>query len=483
MKSKTVITVLIGSFTFSSSAQSPLYGHSYFSDAGIYAVVMNPACGSNTPDKLSINLAGTGLLFSSNTFKTNLSFSLLEIATAKPLRKGESEFSSPYFNLTDKNVKHPSVYLNAEVLLPSFKVNINPKLSVFGLLRERVVGNLTNMSGDVFQMWSANSFNIENGISATFRMKAMAFQQAGIGFSSTLIQKHEHLIKFGATLNFDKGIGLYLISLDQFDFKYDKKNLSLNSEYKESMMDQNYYSKNANTMSYFSKNPMGKGVHTDWGVVYEFRPYGLRNTYNRYNPKGKNSNFISTRTIRYLFKVSASVRDLGTIKFSNGIKNKTYSVHTTMPFDSFQNNTSPGYVYGLIDRISNRDSSSGINIKLPAVANISFDYHFKPQWFLNLSYIQNIRFKETLESFSQPCTLQLSIRKESDWFSYSLPVYIVPSQRIFNFGFTVKAGPLFISTYNIRSLISKQMYSFSLAAGLVFTIKYKHDPTIESNNW
>lgn len=483
MKSKTVIIVLIGSFHFSSNAQSPLYGHADFNDAGIYAVVMNPASGSNTPDKLSINLTGAGFLFSSNTAKTNLSYSLLEIATAKPLREGNSEFSSPYFKLTDKNVKHPSVYLNAEILLPSFKVNINPRLSVFGLLRERVVGNLTNISGDVIQIMSDNSFSIENGISATFRLKAMAFQQAGLGFSSTLFQKHEHLIKAGATLNFDKGMGLYILSLDQFDFRYDKKNLSLNSEYKESMMDQNHYTKNDNTLSYFSQEALGKGVHTDWGIIYEFRPYSLKNTYSRYNAKGKNKNFISTRTIRYLFKVSASLRDLGTIKFSNGIKNKGYSVHTIMPFDSFQNNTNPGYVYSLIDRISNRDSSSGINIKLPAVATISFDYNLKPGWFLNFVYTQNLRFKKTLESFSQPSTLQFSVRKESDKFSYSLPIYVIPSQKIFNFGFIMKAGPLFISTYNIRSLFSKKMQSFSLAAGLVFTIKYRHDPTIESNNW
>lgn len=463
-----------------SFAQSPFETYAQFNDAGIYAAIMNPANTCYTPDRLSINVLGIGVRAQNNVFKTRLDHSLARFGVSQFSRDNKLELSEPLYTISYNKEQAAALLLNTDILLPSLKVNISRKFSAFAYFRERVVGNVFNTSASVMGLLSENN-NEEDVINLIQSMKgdilAYAFHESAFGISGIIYNKREKFIKAGVTLKLNSGLGLYALHIDDFDARLQNDQFTLTAGYQRTKVLEEYY-RNAD-ISILGNNALGRGIGADIGFTYEYRPNYLRRTYQKYNRKGKNPFFISPRIVRYKYKLSASVLDIGNIDFNHSsLRKESFAINYTASVANPDTLKLFQFQKDIIDSKTFMKSTSQQIVGLPTTACFTLDYNLMHNWYLNAIYKQNLRDKAKGDNAYNPSSVGISLRKEGDVFSCAVPVRYTPALDIINVGLLAKAGPVFLGTENLQSLFGKKMYDFSLMFGIVLNFKYKHDPSI-----
>ncbi len=87
----------------------------------------------------------------SNTVRSQLRYSLFQMATFQNNNESIAEENNYFY--AQKRGKLPSaLYGDAQILLPSIKVNINPRFSAFFYWRERATGNILNAGDDILPL-------------------------------------------------------------------------------------------------------------------------------------------------------------------------------------------------------------------------------------------------------------------------------------------------------------------------------------------
>ena len=157
----------------------------------------------------------------------------------------------------------------------------------------------------------------------------------------------------------------------------------------------------------------GKGFGFDIGVAYEkkHRPVNLL-TYNK----------LSQQKFQdYDFRISASLIDLGSIKFSKNVNGTNF------------NNNLKGSLPGLIDTSKYNDLTDSSNyysnssltkqsfsMNLPAAFCLQFDYHYKSNWYFNGTFVKGLNFSNSF--VRRPTMIAVTPRFEKRWFEVNLPL-------------------------------------------------------------
>jgi len=199
--------------------------------------------------------------------------------------------------------------------------------------------------------------------------------------------------------------------------------------------------------------PQGRGFGADVGVVYEYRPEYASNKYmmdgdERDDPE-KNL---------YRLRVSASVLDLGSIRFNDVAGIKSYNLDVNgqqLVFDEFKKSSLEGSFklveqkLGLTPELAKPSFKSG----LPTAFQFNADWYIGKRAYLNLATMQNLRPANAIAMW-QPSWVALTPRVEGPNASLSVP--IVAINGVIVPGVAFRVGPFTIGTDNLTGLLGSE---------------------------
>lgn len=344
-----------------------------------------------------------------------------------------------------------SIMANFAFHLPSVSYRINEKTTVAILSRARVLFNvndidgklLSSINGDVSS--AGNSFSIAN--TTNMRINATAFAEFGVSAGRVVYDKGHHFLKVGATVKYLGGIGNSYLQLNNFK-------TTINSD----SNGENTYATNTsgsvalgvgginvNNFDDVKLEFQASGLGADLGAVYEYRPDNLSDENNK-----------------YLFKVSAAVLDLGSVKY-------TATPQYSMGYDI---NIPAGQQF-FVDTLSGKDiteigkvldaypqyfkRTSGLNnanyrVALPRTLQIGADFRaMKNIYIAANAQIAMVNNETKAYNPNSLNSITITPRFEMKWVAAYIPIhYNNLAKAAVGFGF--RLGPLYAGSSSILSM-------------------------------
>ncbi len=438
---KHFLTLLLFVGLYNSNAQSYL---GYFNDnySGVNGVLYNPASIVGTPYKAHINLASVSIAGANDYFGVK----------AADLFKGSYDIKTDakYFPSANNNF-----VVNADVMGPSFMLNLFPKHAIAIYSRVRGIANINNINGTVlnnlYKGLNTQSYDEKVG---NFNASAQEWAELGLSYATVLLDKNNHFIKGGLTVKYLQGVLNNYASGKDVTLKYAYDNATPNNSLVTTSGELTYGG--VTTGSLFSRNPQfdlksrGNGVGADVGFVYEYRK-------------------DTEEDIKYKFRVGVSVTDIGSINYKDS-EQKRYNLNNSKAASLFNaQNDLPGILKNVAGFAPiNIDDNTRVN--LPTAFHGNIDVNIYKKFFIGANGDLSLINKNKLGATSIANTLAITPRYESKWFGFYVPVTIM-EYRGTQVGAGFRAGPLFIGSGSvITNLVSKESKGFDVHAGLFIPI-------------
>lgn len=424
---------------------------------GVYAVVNSPADILNHRIKGDLNLAGVSAGINNNIIKF------------KYKNRKDDHGGTSWDNPITRNGKG---YFNADVFGPSFLVRLSDKNAFAITTRGRVMTNIHGVSKYILNSALQDTIDaslINNNLPiSNITVNSHAWAEMAFTFSRQVAVSDYGVWKAGVSLKYLSGVAAELFSTDQLSFIHDSvfdaatrrnKDAVLNTQGAISLQ----YTKNLDTLqnNFFSfKNP---GVGIDVGVSYEFR-----------DEMQVYETLYSNKTANYIWKVGASITDIGYIHYradqTNGIAvrgtGNTYLMDTLAPpADS----SSIGHLNNYYQKLFNAQSgSSAFNMQLPTTLHLSYDRFFNKVLGVNAQLNIPLVFS-ALNKYSgtyNPFSVAVTPRAEITWAGFYMP-FSYNSVSGMQVGAALRVGPLVIGS---SSFIKARMGK-TKAADLYFILR------------
>jgi len=461
-----------------SQAQS-LNSFGLSNESGIYSVFANPASGASSLNRFSINLSSASFGLENNFLRSQLNYSVLDLITLKQYREGGSLIQSPYFKLNNSEVENPRFFAEAEMVGPSLVVGLTKNISLHGYLKERFIGNFDKSNWATVQFLDEKQFRNASTEGAYMAdLRSTAFREIGFGASLVLFEKRQSQLKAGLTYKRIQARYLNVLDVPYFDVSSTDEGSSVHARISEFTSTSSL--ENQNFLSLKNDGMIGKGSGFDFGLVYEFRPYSMKSTYRKYQLKGWNTNFKRHNHLKYKYRISLAILDLGKIKYDAAlIEQNEYIIDETYNSGSFSEHTTVDYLNSVQDSSGAVQIDEALVLTLPKRMNFGFDYHIYKGMYASFTANYSLQ-NANRGNLEYSNSLGLQIRNEGRKVMWMVPLRVVPETNTYTLGGMVKVGPFFIGSNNVRTLFSKNLSDLSLYTGFLFNIPYKKDPTIEN---
>jgi len=432
--------------------------------SGASGMYHNPANISDSRYKFDMEMLGAAVRLENNWYQLDPSV----IFNIKSFE--DPDFADKYLT-TIENDLPKNVYQSVEVRLLSFMLNISDKSAIGLSIRAREMINMDNIDADAAKlMTSANKvddllykpLHFQN-MSQTF----VGWMDYGLTYSQIIVDQRKHFLKAGLTARLLQGMGAVYLFEKDMKYSIDSTNIALGVK---ADVKFGASSNIEDIMKYqFAAKP---GLGLDFGLVYEFRPKYKDHLYNMDGKKGmwrKDQN-------KYLFKVSFSMLDFGSMKFKKEFKSNDFVISEdsldldNIDITSMQSLADSLYRQGLIN-----GKDPYYDFKLPTTLNIDIDYHITGGLFVNLA--GRLALNQGYDYFSKAHYLNnvsLGIRYESKLFGVSIPFHY-NQYSSFDLGLGLRIGPLWIGSSNLLALtgLKKSITSEDFYFALKLPIMYK----------
>ena len=409
-------------------------------------------------------------LFSGSDIQDNL---LTEKLNGKPKSvyigmqlQGPLSFMFSFGKGKNKNKNALAFTYNANVIFNADKIDQTfARIAYWGLGYK--ADSLTNFRGK-----QLNDANIA--------IKTLGWLDYGVTYSRVIYEKGDHFIKLGGTLKLLNGIEGGYVYVNNLSYKWQNFDTlaifktNVNYGYSQGMVSSKGYSPSDLTkyvkdlLAYKYSTPT---VAVDMGLVYEWRP-----DKDKYKYQMDCKDQYRYDLNRYKLAVGFSIMDFGAVRFKRG----QYSGNFTADIQNWDvhNAKFPNGLQSIDDTIRARFQvlSAGtkdyITMWLPTRFNIFLDYNIAYGFGLNAAANISPNMAQDRNMVHQTSIFSLTPKYDHSWFGLYLPLsYDVLGN--FNFGVTLRAGPLFIGTQDILGLFAKKyVYGMEVHAGLKITIPY-----------
>ncbi|WP_136667010.1 DUF5723 family protein [Flavobacterium sp. H122] len=427
-----------------SQAQSYI-GYYHDNYAGVQSVLFNPASIVDSRFKADINLFSVSVTGTNDYYGIN----------ATDLLKGSYNIETDAETFpSDSN----SFIVNADVMGPSFMINIKPKHSIALFTRARMTGNIHNINGDAFNQF-ADNFNSNQDLdfsTGNFTINSNSWAELGLSYATVLVDKGSHFLKGGLTLKYLQGISNTYTQGSNINviYNYNGVNPALNPITTSGSLtyggDQDFI-ENFNDIKFDSDKA---GIGGDLGFTYEYRP-----------------NFNNATQNKYLLRVGLSITDIGSINYKN-TDQKVYNLNGIVSEADYENAGSIGEF--LDNNYAVTETKANVKAVLPTAVHLNLDWNFYKKFYLNANGDLNVNDKTSLNKSAIANTVTLTPRYESKWFGAYLPLNYM-DYRGFQAGAGFRLGPLFVGSGSvITNLISDESKGFDIHAGLRIPL-YKGD--------
>ncbi|GAB3258016.1 hypothetical protein GCM10027347_21050 [Larkinella harenae] len=202
----------------------------------------------------------------------------------------------------------------------------------------------------------------------------------------------------------------------------------------------------------FGRQSAGGGWGLDLGMTYEYRP-----DYRKYTYRDKGELRRDPTKNKYLYRISASLVDIGGVRFKNPEMVNLYQVsveNKMITSTAFLGAKTP-------DEINNRivdaldlplmERQTSYRSGLPTALNVSADYRFKENVYVGVLWTQSLVSPNAV-SMITPSMLAVVPRWESRWAEVSVPVALQDNYTMPTIGLAVRLGPVFAGTDHLGGL-------------------------------
>ena len=398
-------------------------GSSTSNNNTVDAVFLNPAHLAGTPQKLNVN-------FFALNFSADNNFASVRSGTLiRKYLSGEDASGEEIFDMRDgkQNFNLLAPYGEARLLGATYR--IDPRHTVGIHSRVRATNQFHNFDRNLYQQIIDGTLVDEAG---NFQGRAERFNWAthiwgelGASYASTVYRDNGHAVKAGASLRYLGGIAHANFRSEGLDVAYfpsaDSTQVTNSSLYFASNLIENQDELASGfTGAYltdFFNSRGGRGLGADIGVAYEFTPQHGQIVKTHQFDRGMGSE-------SYLFRVSAAITDLGSIRYKNNNKTAhfrgTGSVITShLDTLNFTYEDVKGY---LGSRGFDVDTSSSATVvALPTALHLHADYNIRNRWYASLTYIGNLanRYHAGTAFYN---TVTLTPRYDGRRFGAALPI-------------------------------------------------------------
>ncbi len=418
--------------------------------SGVNSLVLNPAANITSPFRFDINLASAGFFIDNNyghIRKTHL-FHFL-----KNSRDSDNLINAVYapndiavedsWLLFDYFDNEKSKYASASMHLmgPSFSIKLNNGYSFSFISALRAAGSSHKIPSNT-GFYHIDRTPFEETIDITpVDAAGMVWSEFGINFSPTFFT-YSGKLSFGITAKYLSGY--------EGGFVETPRTLQITQFPGDSLLLENglinfgFTDSNTNTTTDPTVRRNGQGFSFDIGAVMT----------------------IEGDEDGYIWRLGASILDLGEINFS-----KNTQLHQidqpndfnlgTLPLDQysgFEDLTDYASLLSfqtLGDSLASRVGNS-FSIGLPTAASLQADYQFYPNFYVNATWIQRLKFNT--QAIGRDNIFGITPRYSSRWISASLSLILRNYQQL-RTGFSVRLAWFIIGSDNLGSWIGRSTFT------------------------
>lgn len=435
-----------------------IYSFSQSNYSGVSGVIMNPA---NVYGACKFDLTmGASAGYINNWVGISRSFLFVDFDMDSILKRRTTRFiegnSSRNFVVTGR------------VIMPSFIVKLNSKSSIGFLWNVRHYMNLQSIE-DEFSKVLYNHLNYPPHSRSFDKIWASSqmWAEYGIVYGREIFDTYKDNLSFGLNLKFLQGIQSFYAYTDNFQY-------TLLNDSAMDIQTHVYYGHTKN----FSINPFSAGYSMnskasfgmDVGVNYIIKSEKYRN-----------------EIVDYVLKLSASIVDIGSIKYKRDVGND-FSVKVqnwnvrNLQFNSNQ------LIKDLNDTLQKRfvfaNNSDSYRFYLPRALNLQVDWRLSEKLFLNLMGRLPMRPDKAIAFSKENAFFSIAPRIESiKDFAVSVPIHYYPIYKDvksskYSAGLVLQLGWIAVGTNHLTDLIFKEyMSGFDFYLLLKFS-SFKKEPRV-----
>ncbi len=444
--------------------------------SGTSGMYLNPANIADSRHKVVIDLFSVNLGFNNNSASLKNGLNGLtkigdsSIGSALSF-KNTSQFSAlaPYFELRG----------------PGLMVAINSKHSLALTTRVRAMNQLHNINGDIYRFIADDQYTIDatNNKPVTlqadqFKYTTHAWSEIGLSYGGVIYDGGKHFIKGGLTLRYLMGaayIGMTSTGIDGALYPANDSLRITNTDIS--------FASNIASGDGISSDPAdylgggGSGIGGDLGFVYEWRPNV--ESY-KYDMDGK-TGIPNRGANKYKLRISASVVDLGSIKYDENnfvanistINNQPVTMKGEDIADSIGNYQD--FKRYARNRGLNVDSNTGVTatkVYMPTSFIASVDYHAVKGLYVNALFTANMaRTDELGTSFYNQLTI--TPRWDTRVFSVGVPLSYDFLSKSIKYGLGLRVGGFFLGSDDLTGIIGNNGYGANFYFGAFVPINAK----------
>jgi hypothetical protein len=423
--------------------------------SGVHGVISNPANIVDSRFKTDINLVGASVFAGNDYYGVNVMDAFKE----------DYDFD---LDATKSPSNDNNIFVNADVLGPSFMFNLSEKSSIAIFSRVRAFSSINEINGntvDAIDDDTTDDFFVDEG---DFSVFGQAWAEVGLTYARVFMNREQHFLKGGLSLKYLQGAGSGYVHGKNVTVDYDADGAGLDIGSFDSTGELTYGRfDNFDDEDYEFDLPNATGFGVDLGFVYEWRPnhadYTKTNTNgDAYTLKHKN---------KYKVKLGLSITDLGSINYKEG-EEDVYDINNINVSEEDFDNAEDIEEF-LNDFYTLTNSSTGYKAKLPTALHFNADWNFSGKFYLNLNtdFALTKRGKENTSRISNIASL--TPRFESRWFSLYVPMSMVENNG-FQAGAGLRMGFLYLGSGSVlTALTSDNTKGADVYAGLKIPVYQK----------
>ncbi|GAB3900652.1 hypothetical protein GCM10028803_23900 [Larkinella knui] len=461
-------TLAILSFSFPTWGQY-LTGIANSNYGGTQSIYRHPSEAADSRYRVYLNLATVDFYASNNYVRWVAPFSVVRYMTGQipseyRSERGKSLGRTGYLK-EQLNGRDKRLTLGGEIRGPSALVTLNDRFGVALSTRVRTGISYRNTSEETARLMLYGTQIVELQRILNENQHGMAnvngYAELAATFGAVLLDNDEQFWKAGVTIKREVGFynahvrvddgthqivrdpnqsGFQALRIRKFDGVYGYTNQTA------------FQNAGLAPGWLFGKQSAGGGWGFDLGMTYEYRPAIRSYTYRENGELRRDP----TKN-KYLYRISASLVDIGGIRFKNPEMVNLYQVSAVNKL--ITNTTFLGVKEP--DEINNRivdvldlplmNRTTSYRSGLPTALNVSADYQFRPQVYVGVLWTQSLVPSNAVAMIT-PSMLAVVPRWESRWAEVSMPIALQDNYSMPTIGLAMRVGPVFAGTDHLGGL-------------------------------
>jgi len=457
MKLKIYLLCALVLFTFLVKAQTNL-GIATGNWSSTQSLYLNPANIADSREKIIIDIVSINAGINNNLGTLG---SVSDFSNA--VKDGNTDNIFKYTGRNTFSLMAPAVNVHG----PGVMVKINDKNSIALTTSIRGINQFNNFDKSLYRTIIDTSY-VTNGdvdlTSKNFNYTAQLWTEIGLTYGAVLLNDGQNELRAGVTLRYLGGIGYVSLKGNNLDAHYKSGVDSFYAEKTDIEFASNILSTSSALQNGFTNNNLfseffgkkdGRGVGGDIGLVYDYFPDADHN----YKHTGRNG---------YKVRLSASVTDIGSIKYNSNVNSNANVtgngyltgqglINNVRSFDDFRN-------YAKKQGFTADTSSAATKVHLPTALILGADYSIQKNFYVNATFLGNLANRQNVGN-SYYGQVTVTPRYDTRLLTIGLPISYSMLTQGMKMGLGVRFSGFFVGSDDMLRLFSSNQYGFNLYFG------------------